>query len=117
MTTTINGHTLSAAELVALDEVLRSLKDYGGDSYADIPNVSPRGDGRWVPLLEIFPRYEPGSYRGGSRSNARRQAVRRLSKLGVLWACEVAYYGDCVKAVPLECVRAEEEAAAKGLTK
>ena len=99
--TVINGHTLSSAELSVLDAVQDYMRKYGGDRFAS-PNTSPAGDGRWVQVLEIFPRYPDGGSKGGSRSNAHRQTVRRLHVLGVLKACEIAYYGDCVKLAPIE---------------
>ena len=101
--TVINGHTLSSAELSVLDAVQDYMRKYGGDRFAS-PNTSPAGDGRWVQVLEIFPRYPDGGSKGGSRSNADRQTVRRLHRLGVLKACEIAYYGDCVKLVPFRQV-------------
>lgn len=92
MKVNVGGVALTDAEWAAAVAVQDFLRLYGGDSVTE-PNCSPAGDGRWVPLLEIFPRS------GGNRSNASRQAVRRLHAKGVLAGFEVAFHGDCVKAV------------------
>lgn len=77
---------------------------HGGDSTKE-QSSSPRGDGRWVNLYEIFPR--------DARGNQSRQAIRRLHARGLLMAFEIAYYGGCVFAIAAEEVaRAEADAAA-----
>lgn len=108
---TVNGHTLTNAERLAVNRLQDWLRENGGDSNTE-PNCSPVGDGRWVPLLEVFPRYPDGWFKGGSRSNAQRQAIRRLHQKGVLLAYEIAFYGECVKAVRAEKVAEVERAIA-----
>lgn len=91
--TTIAGHTLTNQQRTALDLVLDYLKQHSGDTGMGA-NESPKGDGRWVPLIEIFP--ARNNHHGGLR-----RIVRRLADLGVLKACEVSYREYCVKAEPL----------------
>lgn len=100
MRATIAGHTLTKSELAVLDAILDYLRLHGGDSHMG-PNTSPKGDGQWVRLCEIFPE------RRGRRTSL--AAVGRLHGLGVLAACEVAYYGGCAKAVPYRRVRHVED--------
>jgi hypothetical protein len=95
MSTTIAGHKLTDQQRTALDCVLDHLRQHGGDSLASAPNVSPAGDGRWVPILEIFPARN-------NRHNGLRRIVTRLAKIGVLKACEVSFKDGCVKAEPVE---------------
>lgn len=102
----VNGHELTGAERRALFHAQDWLKSSGGDSCAE-PNCSPTGDGRWVPLAEIFPR-------GTNRANAARKIIRRLHEKGILVAYEIAFHGDCVKAVPAERVREVEREMACG---
>lgn len=112
----VNGHTLTDAERLAVNHVQDWLRSFGGDSCTE-PNCSPVGNGRWVPLTDIFPR-RPGRGMPGlagsaaARTNAMRQAIRRLHEKGVLLAYEIAYYGDCVKAVRAEQVAEVEKAIA-----
>lgn len=54
MTTTIAGHKLTDQQRTVLDVVLDYLRENAGDSSLG-PHTGPRGDGRWVPVLEIFP--------------------------------------------------------------
>ena len=103
MATMINGHMLTHAETRALDEVQDWLRLFGSDSGSS-PNTSPLGDGRWTPITEIFPQRN-------ARANSRRQTVRRLHRKGILAACEIAFYGGCVKAVPFARVGDAERAA------
>ena len=86
---------LTKAERQAAHAAQDYLLAHGGDSTVN-SSVSPCGDGRWVPLLEIFGRTP--------RANAARQAIRRLHRRGELRRFEIAYYGDCLKAVPMERV-------------
>lgn len=97
---------LTLAERRAANRARDWLRSWGGDSSAE-PNCSPAGDGRWVRLDEIFPR-RPSA----PAANAMRQAVRRLHARGALVAYEIAYFGDCVKAVPAERVALVERAIA-----
>lgn len=81
--TTICGHALSVSEVATLNELQDYLRKYSGDSSWS-SGTSPRGDGRLVPLNEIFP----------GRNNAhsaRRRTVRRLAVLGILRACDIQY--------------------------
>jgi hypothetical protein len=91
---------LTAAE----DRVANAIQDYllahGGDSTTE-PSTSPTGDGRWVPLTEIFPRNAQG--------NADRQTALRLHTQGLLRSREIACFGGCVKAVPAERVPEVEQ--------
>lgn len=100
MTTSVGGRPLTRAERRVACTIQDYLKAHGGDSWAGSPNVSPKGDGRWVPLLDIFPRSAQGT--------ADRRTALRLHAAGVLKAFEVALKGGRVKAVPLERVPAEE---------
>jgi hypothetical protein len=101
----INGYSLTEAE----DRTVNALQDWlrlnGGDTSSE-PSTSPRGDGRWVPLTEIF-------RQGSNRTNALRQTVRRLHSKGILRAYEIAFFGGCVKGVPRDRVaEIEREIAA-----
>ncbi len=90
--TTIAGHTLTWAELVVLNQLQDYMRANAGDSgWTD--STSPKGDGRKVPLREIFSNIVTG--------NAKRYAARRLASLGVLKACEIELVDDMVKGVPL----------------
>lgn len=115
MTTYAAGHKLTAAEQKAAHFVQDFLLEHGEDSQKS-SSTSPKGDGRWAQLTEIFPR-RPGRGMPGlagsaaARTNAMRQAVRRLHEFGVLRVFEIAFYGDCVKAVPFEQVEAAEAEA------
>jgi hypothetical protein len=92
MTTTIADHRLTAAEIRTLDEMREYLHRHGGDSVTD-PNSSPMGDGRWVPLLEIFPRRS-------NQGTASRRTAHRLYEAGVLSACEIGWRNFEVKLTP-----------------
>ena len=107
MPTFINGRKLTKSEVRVLDAIRDYLAKHSGDTGMQ-PGYSPMGNGRWVPLLEIFPR--------GNAGTADRHTAQRLAVLGILHVCEVAYFGDNVKAVPSERVKAEEAAARSPLT-
>jgi len=88
----IMSHDLTWAEF----EVLNALTDYlrmnAGDSGWS-PSTSPRGDGREVPIGEIF----------GARNNrdkGRRQTVYRLHALGILRVCDIEFRDGMLKGVP-----------------
>ena len=81
--TIISGHKLTRTEVNVLDAVRSHMAKHSGDSWLTAL-TSPRGDGRAVPVLEIFPNRD-------NHDNARRRTVRRLAELGVLQACEIQY--------------------------
>lgn len=93
--TTIAGHTLTYAELTVLNQVQDYLRKNGGDSnwsgLATRSWVRPKGDGRSVPLLEIFP---------GAEHRGKRHAARHLEALGVLQACDIELLGEMLKGKP-----------------
>jgi hypothetical protein len=94
---TIAGHTLTWSELT----VLNQLQDYMLANSADsewTSSTSPKGDGRSVPLREIFSGHNTGI-------NAKRYVARRLAALGVLRACQIELLDDMVKGVRLAMVR------------
>lgn len=91
--TTINGHVLSTAEARTLDAVLDYMRAHSGDS-AWSANCSPKGDGRTVPVLEIFPNRN-------NRDNAARRTITRMADFGVLRACEIVYEAGSLKGFPL----------------
>ena len=86
------GHDLTWAEFYTLNAVQDYLRKNSGDSSWS-SHCSPRGDGRQVPIKEIF------SARN-SRDNARRQTVRRLHLLGVLKACEIELKDGLLRGLP-----------------
>jgi hypothetical protein len=94
---TIAGHTLTWAELAVLNQVTDYMRANAGDSQWT-SHTSPKGDGRSVPLREIF---------GGHNisMNAKRYAARRLADLGVLRACEIECVDGALKGVPLHFVK------------
>ena len=94
MATTIAGHKLTPQQRAVLDALLDYLRAWGGDSHMG-PNTSPKGDGRWVPLTEIFPARN-------NQDNGKRRIASRLAALGVLKACEIDFQGNCVKGVPMK---------------
>lgn len=94
MATTIAGHKLTSQQLTVLHLVLDHMRQHGGDSHMG-PNTSPYGDGRWVPVLEIFPDRN-------NRHNGMRRIVSHLAKLGVLRACEVTFKDGCLHAEKAE---------------
>ena len=83
MSTTIAGHDLTNAEVRVLDKIEDYMRKFAGDSFWG-PSTSPKGDGRWVPLREIFPERN-------ITGNANRKTARRLIELGVLKACEIQH--------------------------
>jgi hypothetical protein len=92
MTTMIAGHKLSNAERRILDAVIDYMRDHAGDSGWG-PHTSPTGDGRFVPISEIFPERS-------ATGSANRRTARRLSRLGVLSACEIIYRDDAFQGRP-----------------
>jgi len=105
MSAIINGHQLTRPQTRTLDYLQDYLRLRAGDTAPDPFHMSPRGDGRWVSLLEIFPR--------SNRGTAARRTVVKLHRLGVLRPCQIAYAGGHVKLVPLGGVK-EAEAAGPG---
>lgn len=101
MATTIAGHTLTNQQRTVLDLVLDYVRLHGGDSHMG-PSTSPRGDGRWIPVIEIFPARN-------NHHNGLRRVVKRLAKLGVLAACEIDFQGGAVKGDPEAIARATGE--------
>lgn len=93
----IAGHVLTWAELYTVNTIQVYMRANSGDSQWS-PNSSPKGDGRAVPLREIFAGHDISS-------NAKRYAARRLASLGVLKACEIELLDDMVKGVPVSLVR------------
>lgn len=89
---TIAGHTLSWAELTVLNQLQDYMRGHSGDS-TWTPHTSPKGDGRSIPLREIF------SDRNIS-GNSKRHAARRLADLGVLKACQIEMTDGVLKGVP-----------------
>ncbi len=92
MPVTIAGHRLTRQQLTVLHCVLDYLRAHSGDTHMG-PHTRPRGDGRWVPVLEIFPERN-------NRHNGMRRVVARLVQLGVLAACEVTAKDGCLMAEP-----------------
>ena len=91
---TILGHDLTWAEFDVLNAVQDYLRKHAGDS-AWSNSTSPRGDGREVPVSEIF----------GARNNqdnARRRTLQRLHELGILRVAEIQYLNGMLKGVPYE---------------
>jgi hypothetical protein len=89
MATFIAGHKLTNQQRTVLDVVLDYLRQHSGDSQMG-PNTSPKGDGRWVPVTEIFPARN-------NHHNALRRVTRRLAVMGVLAACEVSWKDGTVR--------------------
>jgi hypothetical protein len=90
---TILGHNLSWAEFEVLNAVQDYLRKNSGDSHWSA-STSPKGDGRQVPVSEIF----------GARSNqdnARRRTLSRLAEIGILRVCEIQYEGGMLKGIPV----------------
>lgn len=94
---TIAGHTLTWAELTVLNQLQDYMRANSGDS-AWTSSTSPKGDGRTVPLGEIFPGHNIGG-------NTKRHVARRLAALGVLKACQIELIDDMVKGKPLLMVK------------
>lgn len=92
MTTTINGVRLTDRQRTVLDIVLDHLRHHSGDSSMG-PHTGPKGDGRWVPVIEIFPARN-------NHHNGLRRIVARLARQGVLRACEVDYLNGAVMGRP-----------------
>lgn len=86
MPTSINGHTVTAAQLRTLDLLRETLALYSGDSaFKDGNlNVSPRGDGRSMHIDEVFGRHS-------NRAAAHRRNLAKLDLLGVLRPCEIEW--------------------------
>jgi hypothetical protein len=89
---TIGAHRLTWAQLTVLNQIQDYMCANAGDSRWG-HNVSPKGDGRAVPLREIFPDRNISS-------NAKRHCARRLSELGILRACCIEMGEDMLKGVP-----------------
>lgn len=105
--TSIAGHNLTLAEMRVLGTVTNYLIQHGEDSFLT-SSTSPRGDGREIPVYEIFPERN-------NVDNANRRTMRRLYKLGVLRACEIQYTDRLtVKAVPLETLVKPAPGCAEG---
>lgn len=90
--TTIAGHTLTLAELETLDILRNYLRKNAGDSHWS-GNSSPKGDGREVPIREIFGVHN-------NQDNAKRRTVQRLHDLGILAVCEIRYQNGMLKGIP-----------------
>jgi hypothetical protein len=88
---TIGDHTLTWAELTVLNQLQDYMRANSGDSSWGA-STSPKGDGRSVPLREIFAGHNISA-------NAKRHAARRLASLGVLEACQIELLDDMVKGV------------------
>lgn len=94
--TTINGHTLTTAQISALNLLQDYMRIWAGDSHAS-NSTSPRGDGRWIDQREVFP-----------KKTGHRRAANELAKKGVLRCCEIAFVGGHYKLCPFEDVEATE---------
>jgi hypothetical protein len=92
MTTYIAGHKLTHMQRTVLDVCLDHVRQYGEDSHMG-PHTRPKGDGRWIPSLEIFPA------RNNHHASLRR-VVRKLASMGVLSACDIEYRDDCLRGFP-----------------
>lgn len=92
MSVTIGTHKMTRAELDTLDRVRDFLQQHAGDSHAG-PTTSPRGDGREVAFDEVFPGHN-------NQNNAAKRTLARLSKLGVLKACEIQYVNGMLRLAP-----------------
>ena len=92
MSSYIGGVKLTDAQDRVLNAVLDYVRLYGGDT-ADLKTQSPVGDGRWLPLTDIFPARN-------NVDNGLRRAATRLARLGVLAACEVSFRDGLLKAEP-----------------
>src|SRR6266850_2540095 len=88
----ILGHDLTWAEFDVLSAVQDYLRQYAGDSHWS-PSTSPKGDGREVPVREIFGARD-------NRDNARRRSLTRLNHLGILRVCEIDYRNGMLRGVP-----------------
>jgi hypothetical protein len=89
----ICGHTLTRTETLLINAIQDYMRQHSGDSFWTA-NTSPKGDGRLVPVTEIF----------GERNNAdnaRRRRVARLAELGILGACEIEYFDGQLRGKPL----------------
>ena len=95
----VAGHELTEAERRTLDATIGYMRQYSGDSWVG-PSTSPKGDGRDVPVTEIF------SVRS-NQGSASRRTLKRLADLGVLKACEMALDRGCLRYVPFAEVRDE----------
>ena len=82
MSTTINGHTLTASQRRTLDELREYLLRNGGDSHASA-TTSPKGDGQAFDYYEIWGR--------SNQATAHRRNVWKMQQAGVLRACEIGY--------------------------
>ena len=102
----IAGHNLTLAETQTLNILQDYLRRNSGDSQWS-SSTSPRGDGREVPISEIF------GHRN-NQDNAKRQTVVRLHKLGVLRACEIEFRNGMLKGVPLSGQPAASPVAGQG---
>ena len=80
---TIGGYHLSWPEFHALNAVQDYMRKNAGDSQWS-NSTQPAGDGREVPLREIFPDRN-------ITANARRAAVRRLAVRNVLRVCGIEF--------------------------
>lgn len=93
MSTWICGHKLTRAETETLNAIQDYMRKNASDSHWSA-STSPKGDGRRVPIREIFP--------VGNLDNARRRTAGRLARLGILAACEIVYdAGQQLQGVPL----------------
>lgn len=90
----IAGHGLSEAQVRTLNLFQDFMRHNSGDSHWSA-HTSPKGDGRWVSVYEIFPAH-------GNVNAAHRRTLQRLAKAGVLRACEIEFDGSQkYKGVPL----------------
>lgn len=92
MSTTIAGHKLTHQQRTVLDLVIDYLRKNAGDSHMG-NSTSPKGDGRFVPVEEIFPARD-------NHHKGLRRVVRKIASIGVLRACEIRLTEHGLKAVP-----------------
>jgi len=88
---TIAGHSMTNRETEVLDAIVNYLRKNSGDSSTG-ENTSPSGDGRFIPLTEIFQRTNIGT--------SSRRIAYRLDALGVLRACEISLIRGTVRLEP-----------------
>ena len=101
----IGSRAVSYHDLLAVDFIVARIRRFGGDSAPE--NSSPTGDGRWIRLDEIIPRSGGGEI-SAKESTAMRRSIRKLHARGLLRSFELAYYGDCIKAVRADMVTQAE---------
>lgn len=80
-TVSIGSYRLSVAELNTLDAIIDYMRKNSGDTLIS-PTTSPAGDGRDVPLREIFSEHS-------NVATAQRRTAERLQRSGILKSCEL----------------------------